>query len=104
MQNEIIVADSNPFEIFNKDSTSVLTTAEDKMLTGIRVAFKIEYRVAIFCAVIAVILVGIAMMFHNSNKRDYSENKVMLTRVIIVIGAIFASVGLVSLIVGLALK
>lgn len=98
----ILLADGT-FDAFNGDTVSTLTTAQEKMDAAIGSAYIVANRVAVFAMVIAIILVGISFVLGNSNKRDMSQNKTILTRVLIASAGIFGAVGIVSLVVGFTL-
>lgn len=87
----------DPFEMFDKGSVDYLTTASDKMKTGISTTYTIVNRIAIFCMVVALILAGITIIVQSGNARDTAQNKTMLVRILGASAGIFCAVGIISL-------
>lgn len=95
----VIVADTGPFDMFDADTPTILTQADSDITEGLKGVYAMETRIAIFCMVIALILAGISIIMHNSNKKDVSQNKTMLTRIIIAAACIFAAGGIIDMVI-----
>lgn len=87
---------------FNAFRDSMYTNTLDKPKSvidqAVGTAYTVANRVAVVAAVLAVILCGISFVLGSSNKRDMSQNKTILTRVLLTTGLIFAAVAVVSLV------
>lgn len=88
------------FSQFNDSAyNNILDKPNDIIDKAIGSTYTIANRVAVIAAVIAVIMCGISFVLGSSNKRDMSQNKTILTRVLLTTGLIFAAVAVVSLVV-----
>lgn len=81
---------ANDFDAFKyKGSGGVLEKPREMILEAARLTYGVEMRIAVFAAVISVIVFGISFLFHSSQTTEMAKNKLWAIRLVAIIIFIF---------------
>jgi len=85
------------FDAFNTNETQNLITPMGNITEFFQLLYLAEMKVAVFCAVIAVVLLGISFVIH-SKSTDFAINKKWAIRIAGLVLLIFSLGGIVGIV------